>query len=156
MCIRDRYYTIGPNITIKVPCTVEGLKACKHLSSVGVKTNVTLVFSVAQAILAAKAGATYVSPFVGRLNDNSFSGVELIRAICDTYRTHQVTTNVLSASLRDVHHVSRCFAAGSDVVTLPPSVFWKMYDHVLTDQGLDRFNKDWQDALAQQEKDAKS
>jgi len=149
------YYTIGPNITIKVPCTVEGLKACKHLSSVGVKTNVTLVFSVAQAILAAKAGATYVSPFVGRLNDNSFSGVELIRAICDTYKTHQVTTNVLSASLRDVHHVSRCFAAGSDVVTLPPSVFWKMYNHSLTDQGLDRFNKDWQDALAQQKKDAK-
>ena len=76
--------------------------------------------------------------------------------IRDRYKTHQVTTNVLSASLRDVHHVSRCFAAGSDVVTLPPSVFWKMYNHVLTDQGLDRFNKDWQDALAQQEKDAKS
>ena len=151
----QKFITISPAITIKLPCTVEGLKACKELSKVGVKTNVTLVFSVAQAILAAKAGATYVSPFVGRLNDNSFSGVELIRAICDTYKTHQVTTNVLSASLRDVHHVSRCFAAGSDVVTLPPSVFWKMYNHVLTDQGLDRFNKDWQDALAQQKKDAK-
>ena len=93
------YYTIGPNITIKVPCTVEGLKACKHLSSVGVKTNVTLVFSVAQAILAAKAGATYVSPFVGRLNDNSFSGVELIRAICDTYKTCLLYT---SPSPRDL------------------------------------------------------
>ena len=99
-----------PNVTIKVPCTVEGLKACKALAGEGFTVNVTLVFSVAQAILAAKADATYVSPFVGRCNDNSFSGVELIRSIAMCFREHMVRTKVLSASLRDVHHVSRCFA----------------------------------------------
>ena len=131
------------NVTIKVPCTVEGLKACKALRGEGFTTNVTLVFSVAQAILAAKADATYVSPFVGRCNDNSFSGVALVQSISATYREHLVRTNVLSASLRDVHHVSRCFAAGSEVVTMPVKVFDKMYDHVLTDKGLDLFQKDW-------------
>tara|TARA_B100000073_G_scaffold243101_1_gene203943 strand:+ start:126 stop:779 length:654 start_codon:yes stop_codon:yes gene_type:complete len=132
------------NVTIKVPCTVEGLKACKALRGDGFTTNVTLVFSVAQAILAAKADATYVSPFVGRCNDNSFSGVALVQSISGTYREHLVRTNVLSASLRDVHHVSRCFAAGSEVVTMPPKVFDKMYNHVLTDSGLDIFQKDWE------------
>jgi transaldolase len=149
-------YTIAENITIKLPCTVEGLKACAYLSSVDntggkkITTNVTLVFSVAQAIMAAKAGATYISPFVGRCNDNSFSGVELVRAISNTYRIHGVDTKVLAASLRDVHHVSRCFAAGADVVTLPPKVFDKMYDHVLTREGLDIFNRDYNTALHQQ------
>ena len=131
------------NVTIKVPCTVEGLKACKALRGEGFTTNVTLVFSVAQAILAAKADATYVSPFVGRLNDNSFSGVELVRSISMCYREHMVRTNILSASLRDVHHVSRCFAYGSEVCTLPVGVFNKMFNHVLTDSGLERFQKDW-------------
>ncbi len=150
------YYTYGNNVTIKVPCTVEGLKACKYLSQLSkedgrtIQTNVTLVFSVAQAIMAAKAGATYVSPFVGRCNDNSFSGVELIRAISNTYRVHGVETKILAASLRDVHHVSRCFAAGADVVTLPPKVFDKMYDHVLTREGLDIFQRDYDAALHQQ------
>jgi transaldolase len=139
----DEYIQIAPNITIKVPCNVQGLKACKNLSEDDIPTNVTLVFSVAQAILAAKAGATFVSPFVGRCNDNSFSGVELVRAISGTYRSHGVKTQILSASLRDVHHVSRCFLYGSDVVTLPPKVFWKMYDHVLTREGLAQFEKDW-------------
>ena len=133
-----------PAVTIKVPCTVEGLIACKALSVLGVKTNVTLVFSVAQAILAAKAGATYVSPFVGRCNDNSFSGVELVRAISGAYCAHGVQTQILGASLRDVHHVSRCFMYGANVITMPPKVFWKMYDHVLTDAGLDQFQKDWE------------
>jgi len=149
-------FSIAGNITIKLPCTVEGLKACSYLSSIEntdnrkITTNVTLVFSVAQAIMAAKAGATYISPFVGRCNDNSFSGVELVRAISNTYRIHGVDTKVLAASLRDVHHVSRCFAAGADVVTLPPKVFDKMYDHVLTREGLDIFNRDYDLALHQQ------
>ena len=104
----------------------------------------TLVFSVAQAILAAKAGATYVSPFVGRCNDNSVSGVELVRAISGTYAAHGIKTQILGASLRDVHHVSRCFMYGADVITMPPKVFWKMYDHVLTREGLDLFQKDWE------------
>lgn len=140
----QQYIDISNSITIKVPCTVEGLKACKSLSDLGIKTNVTLVFSVAQAIMAAKAGATYVSPFVGRCNDNSFSGVELIRAIAGTYNVHGVKTQVLAASLRDCHHVSRCYLYGAKVVTMPPNVFWKMYDHVLTREGLDLFQKDWE------------
>ena len=131
------------NVTIKVPCTVEGLKACKLLVSDGFTTNVTLVFSVSQAILAAKRDATYVSPFVGRLNDNSFSGVALVQSIAAVYREHLARTQVLSASLRDVHHVGRCFGAGSDVCTLPVGVFDKMYNHILTDKGLDLFQKDW-------------
>ena len=150
------FYTIANNITIKLPCTVEGLKACNFLTNPEnvdgkkITTNVTLVFSVAQAIMAAKAGATYISPFVGRCNDNSFSGVELVRAISNTYRIHGVRTKILAASLRDVHHVSRCFAAGADVVTLPPKVFDKMYDHVLTREGLDIFQRDYDSALHQQ------
>lgn len=139
----DEYIQIAPNITIKVPCNVQGLKACKNLSEDDIPTNVTLVFSVAQAILAAKAGATFVSPFVGRCNDNSFSGVELVRAIAGTLNAHGSKTEVLAASLRDVHHVSRCFLYGAKVVTMPPKVFWKMYDHVLTREGLAQFEKDW-------------
>jgi len=142
----EEFIALGEAITIKLPCTVEGLIACKALYHKGVKTNVTLIFSVAQALLAAKAGATYVSPFVGRCNDNSFSGVELVRAISIAYRTQGMSTNILAASLRDVHHVSRCYAYGADVTTLPPKVFWAMYDHVLTRDGLDRFQKDWEDA----------
>ena len=140
------FIPLGDAITIKLPCAVEGLIACKALYHLGVKTNVTLVFSVAQALLAAKAGATYVSPFVGRCNDNSFSGVELVRAISIAYRTQGMETKILAASLRDVHHVSRCYAYGADVTTLPPKVFWGMYDHILTREGLDRFQKDWEDA----------
>jgi len=139
----DEYIQIAPNITIKVPCNVQGLKACKNLSEDDIPTNVTLVFSVAQAILAAKAGATFVSPFVGRCNDNSFSGVELVRSIAGTLNAHGSKTEVLAASLRDVHHVSRCFLYGAKVVTMPPKVFWKMYDHVLTREGLAQFEKDW-------------
>ena len=113
------FIPLGDAITIKLPCNVEGLIACKALYHLGVKTNVTLVFSVAQALLAAKAGATYVSPFVGRCNDNSFSGVETVRAISIAYRTQGMETKILAASLRDVHHVSRCYAYGADVTTLP-------------------------------------
>ena len=140
-----KYRDIGENVTIKLPLTVEGLKACKELTAQGVETNVTLCFSAAQAVMAAKAGATYISPFVGRLNDNSFSGVELIRAISGLYGSHGVRTKILAASLRDVHHVSRCFLYGASVCTLPPAVFDKMYNHVLTDSGLAIFEKDFKE-----------
>ena len=113
-----QYRDISEAVTIKLPMTKEGIKACKYFSEVGVKTNVTLCFSVAQAALAGMAGATYISPFVGRLNDNSFSGVELVRGIADLYCTQAIETKVLAASLRDVHHVSRCFLYGAKVCTL--------------------------------------
>ena len=141
-----QYYTIAPQITIKVPCTVEGLKACKFLSDEGIKTNVTLVFSVAQAILAAKAGATYISPFVGRWEDNSVDGLELIqkiRKVYDTDWTMVEKPQILGASIRDVRQVEKCAAFGSDVVTIPPVVFWAMYKNIMTEQGLAKFQKDW-------------
>ena len=132
-----------PAITIKLPLTKEGLIACRDLALGGVKTNVTLCFSATQAVMAAKAGATYISPFVGRMNDNSFSGVELVRAISGLYCAQGAETKVLAASLRDVHHVSRCLLYGANVVTLPPAVFDKMYNHVLTDAGLNIFKEDF-------------
>ncbi len=138
-----QYRDISDAITIKLPLTKEGLIACRYLTDADVKTNVTLCFSVAQAVMTGLAGATYISPFVGRCNDNSFSGVELVRGISNLYCTHNIKTNVLAASLRDVHHVSRCFAAGSKVATLPVKVFDKMYDHVLTREGLDIFDQDF-------------
>ena len=144
----DEYVQINPNITIKVPCTVEGLKVCNDLASDDIKVNVTLIFSVAQAILAAKAGASFVSPFVGRVDDNSFSGVDLVGDIVATYCQHGIETEVLAASLRNVKDVSECFERGSHVVTMPPKIFWKMYDHVLTREGLAKFNEDWAKVMA--------
>ena len=130
--------------TIKVPCTPDGLKVCKELSKELINVNVTLIFSPAQAILSAKAGAKYVSPFAGRLDDNSFSGIELIENISDIYTIQGIKkTEILAASIRDVKTVSDSFAAGADIVTLPPSVFKKMYNHVLTDKGLYLFDMDW-------------
>ena len=130
--------------TIKVPCTPDGLKVCKELSKELINVNVTLVFSPAQAILSAKAGAKYVSPFAGRLDDNSFSGIELIENISDIYAIQGIKkTEILAASIRDVKTVSDSFAAGANIVTLPPSVFKKMYNHVLTDKGLYLFDMDW-------------
>ena len=134
----------GKCSTIKVPCTPDGLDACKELSLEVIKVNVTLIFSVSQAILSAKAGAKYVSPFVGRVDDNSFNGVELIAKISSLYQQQMVTgTEVLAASLRDVHSVADCFSVGADIVTMPPGVFEKMYNHILTDKGLDQFDKDY-------------
>ena len=133
----------GKCATIKVPCTREGLRACAKLSVDGIKVNVTLIFSVAQAILASKAGATYISPFVGRLDDVSFDGVGLVKDIAALYREQMVTTQVLAASLRDVSHASQCFRYGADVVTMPTKVFDGMYDHILTDKGMDIFDKDY-------------
>ena len=131
------------NVTIKVPCTVEGLKACTALAAVGRKVNVTLIFSAAQAILARRAGAAYISPFVGRMNDNSLSGVALVQTIASLYNQHFSTTKIIAASVRDVHQVGRCFDAGAEICTIPPHVFWGMYNHVLTDQGLEKFQRDW-------------
>ena len=132
----DNYETA----TIKLPCTVEGLKACQMLNDQKVRTNVTLVFSPAQAILASLAGARYVSPFVGRLDDNSVDGLQLIKDIHDLYLP---CCQILAASIRDAKSVSKAFINGADVCTLPPAVFDKMYKHVLTDQGLAQFNKDY-------------
>ena len=128
---------IGPNITIKVPCTPQGLKACKELSEDEVNVNVTLIFSAAQAILAAKAGATYVSPFVGRVFDQSFDGIGLIEEISDIFATHGAKTQVLAASIRETYQVAQAFKVGADICTIPSKVFESMFQHVLTDKGLD-------------------
>ena len=134
---------IGPNITVKVPCTPQGLKACKELSEDEVNVNVTLIFSAAQAILAAKAGATYVSPFVGRVFDQSFDGIGLIEEISDIFATHGAKTQVLAASIRETYQVAQAFKVGADICTIPSKVFESMFQHVLTDKGLDIFDKDW-------------
>ena len=137
------YIDFSDIVTIKVPCTREGLKACYELSNDGILTNVTLVFSVSQAILAAKAGATYVSPFVGRVDDNSFGGLCLVKDIANTYKRHDVETQILAASIRNVRDVGRAFEYGANVCTIPVKVFDKMYDHVLTREGLELFNNDY-------------
>ena len=137
------YKKYGKVATIKVPCTPNGLAACKELSDDGIRVNVTLIFSASQAILAAKAGATYISPFVGRVEDNSFDGVAVVREIASLYAKQNVKTEVLAASLRDVHSVARCYEDGADIVTMPPAVFEGMYKHILTDKGLDLFDKDY-------------
>ncbi len=141
---RRLHSIFGEVATIKVPCTYDGLLACKELRRELIKVNVTLVFSVAQAILAAKAKATYISPFVGRVDDNSFGGVNLVKDIVSVYRQQKIVTEVLGASLRDVKSVSDCFGFGANVVTMPPSVFEKMYNNILTDKGLELFDRDWQ------------
>ena len=137
------YKKYGKVATIKVPCTPNGLLACKELSDDGINVNVTLIFSQSQAILAAKAGATYVSPFVGRVDDNSFGGLSLVKDIAKVYKVHGVETQVLAASLRGVRDAARAFEYGADIVTMPPNVFEGMYKHILTDKGLDLFDKDY-------------
>ena len=131
------------NVTIKVPCTVEGLRACRQLRDLGATVNVTLIFSAAQAVLAAKAGATYVSPFVGRLTDNGFDGLELIKTIYDIYERQPISTEILAASVRSPEVVALCYREGSDIVTIPPGVFDRMYESVLTREGLAIFQRDW-------------
>ncbi len=134
----------GDVATIKLPCTKEGLQACRELANQNVRVNITLIFSAAQAILAAKAGATYVSPFVGRVDDNSFNGLELIKEIAEIYnRQSWFQTEILSASLRDVKSVSASFKYGANICTIPPAVFDKMYNHILTDKGLQLFDEAW-------------
>ena len=133
----------GDVCTVKVPCTREGLRVCKALSDEGVKVNVTLIFCAAQAILAAKAGATYVSPFVGRLDDQSVAGLEVVRSITGLYQIHGIRTQVLSASIRSVQRVVRSYYNGAQIVTMPPKIFDQMYDHILTDKGMEIFDNDW-------------
>ena len=143
--LKEKY---GDATTIKVPCTPAGLKACKILNQSGIKVNVTLIFSAAQAILAAKAGATYISPFVGRVDDNSFDGIGLIKQISDIFTAQMITgTEILAASIRDVHSVSDAFEVGADIVTLPPAVFKKMYNHILTEKGLALFDQDYKNTV---------
>ena len=140
----EQYHSISENVTIKVPCTYEGLKACKELSDRNIKVNVTLIFSLSQSILAAKAGATYISPFVGRCEDNNIDGIELISSIKKVFKLNNIsTTNILAASIRSIDHINDSFKAGADIVTLPPKIFEEMYRHNLTDQGLAQFDKDW-------------
>jgi|TARA_Y100000287_G_scaffold87608_1_gene69557 transaldolase len=132
----------GDVATIKLPMTKEGLIVCQDLSKRKIRTNVTLIFSIPQAILAAKSGATYVSPFVGRLDDQQVAGLEVVRGISGLYQMKGVNTQVLAASIRSVQRAVRSFYNGADIVTMPFSVFSQMYDHILTDKGLDIFDKD--------------
>jgi transaldolase len=138
------YDTFGDCCTVKVPCSPDGLRACKELSDLNIRVNVTLIFSQTQAILASKAGAKYVSPFVGRVDDNSFGGICLVKDIVKVFKEHFVTTNVLAASIRNVRDVGRLFEHGAEIVTMPPAVFEKMYNHILTDKGLELFQADWE------------
>ena len=139
---QSKKLSINPT-TIKVPLSPDGLTACRALALEGIKVNVTLVFSAAQAVLASKAGASYVSPFVGRLDDQSVNGITLINQIASIFRMHGSQTQVLSASIRNVQHVTDSFLNGANICTMPPTIFEKMYNHILTDKGLELFDQDW-------------
>ncbi|MTH33412.1 fructose-6-phosphate aldolase [Paracoccus limosus] len=134
---------IASNIAVKVPLTWDGLKACKALSSEGHMVNVTLCFTAAQALLAAKAGATFISPFIGRMDDINLDGMQLIEDIRTIYDNYGYTTQILAASIRSVNHITDAARIGADVITAPPSVIKAMASHVLTDKGLEQFNADW-------------
>ncbi|MCU0901212.1 MAG: fructose-6-phosphate aldolase [Cypionkella sp.] len=134
---------IAENIAVKVPLTWDGLKTCKVLSGEGFMVNVTLCFSANQALLAAKAGATFISPFIGRLDDINLDGLELIGDIRQIYDNYGFETQILAASVRTANHVTQCALIGADVMTAPPAVIKAMASHVLTDKGLDQFMKDW-------------
>ena len=135
---------IASNIAVKVPLTVDGLRTCKTLSDAGTMVNVTLCFSAAQALLAAKAGATFISPFVGRLDDMGIDGMELIEEIRSIYDNYAFETEILAASIRTVNHVKDCAMVGADVATMPPSTIEKLVKHPLTDNGLAAFLADWE------------
>lgn len=134
---------IATNIAVKVPLTWDGLKACKALSSEGYMVNVTLCFSAAQALLAAKAGATFISPFIGRLDDINLDGMQLIADIREIYDNYDYKTQILAASIRSVNHITDAARVGADVMTAPPSVIKAMANHILTDKGLAQFDADW-------------
>jgi len=138
-----RLAAIAPNIAVKVPLTWDGLRACKVLTGDGFMVNVTLCFSANQALIAAKAGATFISPFVGRLDDINLDGMELIADIRTIYDNYDFPTQILAASIRSANHVSACARVGADVITAPPAVIKGLASHVLTDRGLDQFLKDW-------------
>ena len=134
---------IHKNMIVKIPMTAEGLKATKVLSKEGIKTNVTLIFSATQALLAANAGATYVSPFLGRIDDISMDGMELVRTIADIFAIHGIDTEIIAASVRNPIHVIQAAQAGADISTIPYSLVLQMIKHPLTDQGLEKFKADW-------------
>lgn len=134
---------IHPNMVVKIPMTVEGLKACKVLSSEGIKTNVTLIFTSNQALLAARAGATYVSPFLGRLDDISVRGVDLVAEIAEIFRVAGIETQIIAASVRNTMHITDCALAGADIATVPYKVIEQMTHHPLTDAGIKKFREDY-------------
>lgn len=138
---------IHPNMVVKIPMTVEGLKATKALSSEGIKTNVTLIFNANQALLAARAGASYVSPFLGRLDDISMPGIDLVSTIAEMFSIHNIQTEIIAASVRSPIHVTDCALAGVDIATVPYNVIEIMTKHPLTDQGIEKFQKDYKEAF---------
>ena len=140
---------IHPNMVVKIPMTEEGLRATKVLSSEGIKTNVTLVFTANQALMAARAGATYVSPFLGRLDDISMTGVDLIRVIAEIFQIHGIETEIIAASVRNPIHVTDCALAGADIATVPYSVLTQMTKHPLTDAGILKFQADYRAAFGE-------
>ncbi|MFT9849161.1 fructose-6-phosphate aldolase [Aneurinibacillus sp. REN35] len=142
----EKLASLSKNIVIKVPMTVEGLKAVKYFTKKKIKTNVTLVFSATQALLAARAGATYVSPFLGRLDDISQDGLQLISDIAQIFDVHDIETEIISASVRHPLHVVECAKMGADIATIPYKIFSQMVKHPLTDSGIERFLADWQEA----------
>lgn len=137
---------ISPNIVVKIPMTEEGLKAVKVLKNEGIKTNVTLIFSAAQALLAARAGATYVSPFLGRLDDIGENGLGLLSEICEIFQVHDIDTKIIAASIRTPVHVTEAAKLGTDFATVPFKVLRQLFKHPLTDAGIDRFMADWKKA----------
>lgn len=134
---------IHPNITVKLPMTPEGLKACKFFSEKGIKTNVTLIFSANQALMAARSGATYVSPFLGRLDDIGHNGVELISTIADIFTIHDIKTEIIAASIRHPQHITEAALAGAHISTTPFKVLKQLFNHPLTDKGIEGFLADW-------------
>lgn len=138
---------IHKNIVIKLPMTIEGLKACKILTEKGIKTNVTLIFTVTQALLAAKAGATYVSPFLGRLDDIGENSIELIKDIAEIFAKHNIKTEIIAASVRNPWHAKEAAKAGAHIATVPYKVLIEMTKHDLTNKGIERFLKDWENAV---------
>lgn len=139
---------IHPNMVVKIPMTEEGLKATNILSKEGIKTNLTLIFSAPQALLAARAGATYVSPFLGRIDDISMNGMDLIKSISKIFKSHDINTKIIAASVRTPIHVIEAAQAGADIATVPAKLIYQMLKHPLTDQGLEKFKKDWEEAFA--------
>ena len=140
---------IHPNMVVKIPMTAEGLKAVKVLTGEGIKTNVTLVFSAAQALLAARAGATYVSPFLGRLDDISMPGIDLVDEITEIFSIHEIETEIIAASIRNPIHVIDCAKAGADIATVPYPVLEQMTKHPLTDQGIKKFQDDYRNVFGE-------
>ena len=135
---------IHKNMVVKIPMTAEGLKACHQLAAEGIKVNMTLIFSANQALLAARAGAAFVSPFLGRLDDISVRGTDLIEEVAEIFRLHRISTEIIAASVRHPMHVTECALAGADIATVPFKVIEQMTHHPLTDQGIEKFRKDYE------------